>query len=646
MSAPAAPVSRYAINLGDPEFREMRRSLAIERGAINKEDRTVEFSFASEAPVDRWYGREVLAIAPEACDLSRLLGGGACLVNHDWDDQVGVVTKAWLDVPAKKARCIVKFSRSVRGSEIFQDIADGIRSLISVGYSVRKMVLQSVDGDVETHRVTEWQPFEVSLVAVPADPSVGVGRSKPKEEPAATPAPAGKTLEKPSRKMETAIATTTAPAVETRAAAPVTQGINDVAAERARVRELNAAAETLSRQHPDHAEAFRALAFKCAETGDTIDAFRSTVLNDILGTKKTLTPVRQTDGGIGMSDRDKREYSILKAIREQIDGKLTGREREMSDEVSRKLERAPRGFFLPDDMVRYHRSKRNSRGYDVTTPANGGFTVGQTILANELETLLRNQTRVVQLGARVISGLVGDVSIPRQLTGATAYWVAENGSITQSAGTFGQIVGKPRRIGTSVPYTKQFLAQTSLDAESFVVQDSDEAIAVELDRVAIRGAGASEPLGILNLASADRSTSVTFGAAPTWLKYLEFFGNVATSNALLGRPSYLTTPASAVKAMGTARFSGGDTGIWDDTGKIGMFPAEWSNQFPTSGTLNQVIFGDFSQVLFLEWAGRDVVVDPFTGKKEGTVEVTIQRLIDMVVRRAKSFAISADSGAQ
>lgn len=637
MAALPSAQSRHAINLAAPEFRDARRSLTMERGEIDKEARTVEFSFASETPVDRWYGREILSMDPKDCDLSRLESGGACLMDHNWSDQVGVVTKAWVDAATKKARCLVKFSRSVRGQEIFQDIADGIRSLISVGYIVRKMVLQSVEGDVETHRVTDWQPFEVSLVAVPADPSVGVGRSA-KGEPAAAPAIVG--TAQPSRKMDTQTAPASAPAASTVVV------VSDVAAERARVRELNAAAEQLSRQHPDHADAFRALASKCSETGDTIDAFRATVINDILATKRTLAPVRQIDGTIGMSKKDQREFSILKAIREQIDGKLSGREREMSDEVAKKLERQPRGFFLPDDVVSYHRAMNAARAHNVTTPADGGYTVGQSILSNELETLLRNQTRLVGLGARVIGGLVGDVSIPRQLTGATAYWVAENGSIGQSSGTFGQIVGKPRRIGTSVPYTKQFLAQTSLDAESFVVQDSDEAIAVELDRVGIRGAGATEPLGILNLAAADRSTSVTFGAAPTWAKYLEFFGNVATNNALLGRPSYLTTPASAVKAMSIARFSGGDTGIWDDTGKIGLFGAEWSNQFPTAGTLNQVIFGDFSQVLFLEWAGRDVVVDPFSGKKEGTVEVTIQRLIDMVVRRAKSFAISSDSGAQ
>lgn len=629
--------SRHQIDLAAPEFRERKFTATIERAAvIDETERTVELSFASEMPVERYFGREILEVSEAACDLSRLNDGGACLVNHDWDSQVGVVVRAWIDGTTKKARCLVKFSRGEDGQEIFDDIKDGIRRLVSVGYVVRKMVLQSVDGEMETHRVTDWQPYEVSIVSVPADPSVGIGRS------------AVNTEEKNVRKSQlysTMSSTPAAPAASPEVAAPAATVIHDNAAERTRVKELFGAARALADRHPQHAEAIRNAATKCAETGDDVSTFNRTILNDVLGTKRDLAPVHQSPeaASVGLKKRDLERYSILRAIRAQVENKpLDGLERECSDEIARKLERQPKGFFLPEEI---HAHRRSVRTLQATVAGDGGYTVGTEILAGELETLLRNQTRVVGLGARIIGGLVGDVTIPRQLTGATAYWVSESGSITQSSATFGQIVGRPRRIGTSVPYTKQFLAQTSLDAESFVVRDSDEAIAVELDRVAIRGSGASEPLGILNMASGDRSTSVTFGAAPTWAKYLEFFSNVATNNAILGSPAYLTTPASAVKAMATPKFSNTATPIWDGD-MVGLFRAQWSNQFPSSGTQNQVIFGDFSQVLFLEWAGRDVVVDPYSGKKEGTVEVTIQRLIDMVIRRGKSFAISADSGAQ
>lgn len=635
--------SRHKIDLSAKEFREMQRVAAVERESVNGEARTVEFSFASEAPVDRWFGREILDISSTAVDLTRLNNGGACLVNHDWDKQVGVVVKSWVDAATKKARCLVKFSRSKEGEDIFQDIRDGIRSLVSVGYIVRKMVLQSVDGDVETHRVTDWLPFEVSLVSVPADPSVGIGRSQPKEEKPSTPAPAvavEPVTTQPIRKMSDT--PTPAPV------APAPAVVNDLTAERQRIKDLNAAAKVLGERHPDKAEAFRNLAAKCSEAGDSIDAFNRCALNDILATKQDVSPVRQSPdaGKIGLSAKDTKRYSIMRAIQAVVNNRpLDGLERECNDEMARKLERQPKGFFLPEEIAADRRA--HLRTMTATTPADGGYLKSEQLLGSELVEYLRNNSVVAQLGARVISGLQGDVTIPRQLTGATAYWVSETGSITQSNATFGQIVGKPRRLGTSVPYSKQFLAQSSIDAESFIVRDSDDSIAVELDRVALRGTGGAEPLGVANLASGDRSTAVTFGAAPTWAKYLEFVANVAANNALVGTPAYVASVASAVKAMSIAKFSGGDTGIWDND-MVGTFRARWTTQLLTSATpvANMVIFGDWSQVLFLEWAGRDVVVDPYSGKKEGNVEVTIQRLMDVVIRRAKSFATSADSGAQ
>lgn len=416
------------------------------------------------------------------------------------------------------------------------------------------------------------------------------------------------------------------------------------ATERQRVKDLNAEAKRLSERHPKHAEALRALAAKCAETGDGIDAFNRTFLNDIIATEQTLSPVTQDRdaGKVGLSEKDRKRYSLMRAIqRHMLNEPLDGLERECSDELSRKLERQPKGFFLPDEITL---DRRNTRTLLAAPPSAGGFTISEDLLSSEFVTFLRNQARIMSLGARYISGLKGDITIPRQLTGATAYWVSETGSITQGGATFGQIVGKPRRLGTSVPYSKQFLAQTSLDAENFVINDSDEAIAVELDRVAISGSGGAEPIGLLNLTSTDLAGTVTFSGAPTWAKYLEFFRLLATAKTLgLSTPAFLTTPNSAVKAMSTVKFANTATPIWDGD-KIGTFGAEWSNQFPSAD--DKVIFGAFQEIIYLEWAGRDVVVDPYSGKKEGTIEVTIQRLMDMVVRRAKSFVRSTDDGDQ
>lgn len=632
--------SRHQIDLGKPEFREMRREFALDRAGIDEEKRTVSLSFASEQPVDRWFGREILDISEKACDLSRLNNGGAVLVNHNWDDQVGVVVESAIDPATKKARCMVKFSRSERGQEIFHDVIDGIRSLVSVGYVVKSMVLQSVEDGVETHRVTEWQPYEVSMVAVPADASVGVGREKPKDEPAPVITARDN---KPIPQM-------TPEEIAAKAAEFRNAGTT---AERERVKEINATAKLIVERNPSKAAEINSVALRYIENGGTVDAMNRDLVANVLSSANVTPAEVQTDATIGMSRKDVKRYSILRAIRAKVDGRpLDGLEREASDEVAKKLERQPMGFFLPDEVVydayAARKAKREQRTLLATSAPDGGYLVGSELLTSEFLELLRNNTVLVELGARYLPGLKGDVTIPRQLTGATTYWASETGIITASSATFGQIVGRPRRIGTQVPYSKQFLAQSSLGAEAFVINDSDAAIAVELDRVALRGSGGSEPLGVARLDAGERSTSVTFGAAPTWAKYLEFFSSVAANNAVIGSPAYVASVASAVKAMATAKFSSSVSGIWDND-MVGTFRARWTTQLLTSATpvANMVIFGDWSQVLFMEWAGRDVVVDPYgTNATNGTVTVTIQRLMDMVIRRAKSFAISTDSGAQ
>ena len=140
--------------------------------------RTVNLAFSSEVEVDRGDWIEVLSHDPEAVDLSRLNDGGAVLAHHDWNDQRGVVESAWIDSADRKGRAVVKFSRSRAGEELLADVEEGIRRHVSVGYRIQdaKVVGARADG-TSIVLVTRWQPYEISFVPVPADTTVGVGRS-------------------------------------------------------------------------------------------------------------------------------------------------------------------------------------------------------------------------------------------------------------------------------------------------------------------------------------------------------------------------------------------------------------------------------------------------------------------------------------
>jgi HK97 family phage prohead protease len=153
------------------------RTYQIRQSDIDRERRTVALSFSSEEPVERWYGMEILDHSEGAVDLSRLKKIGALLINHDPRDQVGVIEDVYLDQADRKGRAIVRFGRSAKAEEVFQDVLDGIRKNVSVGYLVKEMKFEKHENGKDYYRVTRWVPIEISLVSIPADATVGIGRN-------------------------------------------------------------------------------------------------------------------------------------------------------------------------------------------------------------------------------------------------------------------------------------------------------------------------------------------------------------------------------------------------------------------------------------------------------------------------------------
>lgn len=157
------------------------RSVSFARETLNSDARTVELSFSSEAPYERYFGQEILDHSPASVRLGRLNDGGAFLCDHNTRDHIGVIEKAFIGQD-RKGRAIVRFGKSARAEEVFQDVVDGIRRNCSVSYDVHKMILEKTEGDMDWYRVTDWEPLEVSLVSVPADVTVGVGRAADNHE--------------------------------------------------------------------------------------------------------------------------------------------------------------------------------------------------------------------------------------------------------------------------------------------------------------------------------------------------------------------------------------------------------------------------------------------------------------------------------
>jgi hypothetical protein len=160
--------------------QELFRDALFDRQSIDMERRTVALAFASEMPVERFGYREILDCAPASVRLERLTDGGALLVDHEWKDQVGVVESVSFGAD-RVGRAVVRFGKGARASEIFTDVVDGIRTKVSFGYWIHEYKTSKAADGIEEIRASLWEPFEISLVSVPADHSVGVGRSA--EEP-------------------------------------------------------------------------------------------------------------------------------------------------------------------------------------------------------------------------------------------------------------------------------------------------------------------------------------------------------------------------------------------------------------------------------------------------------------------------------
>ncbi len=162
-----------------------KRSFTIERAeSAEIDDRTVDLAFATDTPCEHfsyrlWDFIDVkLSMDKGAMRTERLTTGAALLADHDPRDHIGVVESFSVDTKDGKARAKVRFSKSARGEEIYQDVLDGIRRNVSVGFSIHKLVLEEENEDGnDLYRADDWEPFELSIVSIPADINAGVGRS-------------------------------------------------------------------------------------------------------------------------------------------------------------------------------------------------------------------------------------------------------------------------------------------------------------------------------------------------------------------------------------------------------------------------------------------------------------------------------------
>jgi HK97 family phage major capsid protein len=584
------------------EGETLKRSLSTEFRS-EEEGRMLEFPFASEAPVERYYGTEILKMDEKSMDLSRLNDGAPLLYQHDADRIVGVVQRAY--IKNKRAYARVKLANNELGREMQELIKDGIIRNVSFGYKINSMEADESTSPV-TYRATNFQPFEISLVTVPADASVGIGRAFYHNEGVET----ASAVQQTTNGVTTVDQTLNIEAIRAEAAQAKAKEMADMIALGQRTKNVDMAQEFIANSR-------------------SLDELRSALLEKMGVEEKPLNP---KDAEIGMSEKERRDFSFIRAINalahpnSQEAQRAAGFELEVSRAAQQKSGKEARGILIPADVLGYGR-----RDLTVGSASAGGDLVATDLMSDSFIDLLRKALVLQTAGATVMTGLQGMVALPRQSGGATVYHVAESGSITESQLTVDQVTMQPRTIGALTDYSRRLLLQSSIDIENLVRRDLAQQIAIEVENQAINGSGsASYPLGFLNVTGINTESGYT-----TFADYVNAEAALSTDNALLGSLGYMMNSALRGTLKTTEKSATGTNAnfIYEADNTINGYPAYVSNSMPN----NTAVFANFSDILIGFWSGLDIMVDPYTGSASGTVRVVAMQDYDVAIRHPESI---------
>ena len=624
-------------------FREGSVEL-VTRGEGEGAVKTVRLSVSSEEPYFRSFmwdarkkdwisGYEVLGHAEGEIDFTRMKDGLVIQDTH-YGDQIGLMRNP--EIKDGKLCGDVEFCCGERAQEIMRDALAGLRRNMSIGYRVKeyKLIGEAEDGEA-IYRAVKWMPHEASFVNCPADATVGVGRNLAEDEGTKTAAIPAVVINKETKTMNP-----------------------EQVVECFRLAKAG---------NVEHAEVDALI-----KSGKTFDEIRAELEGKVEAYQKELRekaaakPDMPTPGAKrAIVDENtqreiKRCYNLANVMR-ALAGDTSvdiGYEREVSQEMEGKTGRKAQGLIIPD----FIRAAANSSdgGLTLGTPAYntdtaaGGIagiggagknTVATNLLVGSFIEALRDALVLTGAGMQTLSGLVGDIAIPKGGK-VTASWVtAENGDASKSNPTFGQVQATPHTCGAYVDITRKLLLQSSIDVQGFVVRELVYAIAYALEAAGFAGTGTSgQPTGLASQIT--QTVSFTAGA-PTLAKVLEMISTIDEANGVTGMQSFIGKPSvwallgatidwTAVTAS-DANVGGVTSGRYlldTATNTCQGYPFIKSNLAPAK----QLLFGDFSQLMLCLWSGTDIVVDQYSNCTKGALRVVALQDADFIVRQPAAFA--------
>lgn len=540
---------------GDLAGLKAERSAVIERAAVDQDSRTVQLAFASETPCERWFGFEILDCKSSSIRLDRLTSGGPLLVGHDSDDQVGVVESVTVGEDGM-CRATCRISRSERGEEILQDIVDGIRRNVSVGYMVHEAVLEKQDKTGDYYRVTDWEPYEVSIVPMPADTTVGVGRSLNEiTEPAAPVA------EPPVKETRTMIKCKHCGAEHAEGVTCTCHAVR--AAEQSRVTAvMTRAGEFSARGGVEVATSLLA-----ENPAATVDDFN----------QRMLAKITETQAPTVSREPEQRSPIITQSLRyESRSLDAWKRHGSRAEEMAFRAGMWAKAVLFGDETAQ---RQAKDMGLDLRVMTAGTATAGGYLVPEEMETGiidLRAQYGALRRLAQIFPMGSGTLPIPKWGSGTTAYFAGEQTATTESDATLGNVLLIAKEVSALTRFSQSLAEDAIIDMAAFVANEHAYAFAVKEDSCFIDGDGTSTYGGIVGLKAllevsgmAGIYTAATNSDTPAEIIAAELAMLMAKlpSYARLGA-RWLSSPAFEAAIFGRIKLAGGGNTIQSVGGAI------------------------------------------------------------------------------
>lgn len=589
--------------------RQLVTPLLLDRLAANGETLEIPVSFASDRVLeDPWIGPVRLSLDPTAVDLTQAAAKGIPVrIMHQRGLPPARVNAVRID--GGTLRGTMRFSASDLGRSLYRDAVDGILTDLSVGAAIHA-IREEPDHIV----ATRWTPYEVSIVDEGADQSVGINRAKPTlSNPAAPAAPATPGV----IAMTEHAGTTAAPEQISPASAPVTT----VAREAVNIMEL---ANYVHGRYPELN--VQRLGEEFTQFGKSFAEFQTEAWKLVQSRKASEPAIATPPAEIGLTRKETQQFSIVRAARAFLarDWKGAGFELECSRAVTERLGRQPKGFFVPLEV---------QRAMTAGNAATGGYLVGTEHRADMFIESLRANAVAFLAGVRSMTGLIGNVAIPKQTSNATFSWITEGADASLTDLGTGSVTLTPRTIAGGVTMTRQLLQQSSPDVEMIVREDLMRGAALAIDQAVFQGSGAAgQPLGIANHGDIN-TVAVTTDGSPTWAEAVGFESAVAADNALGGRLGFVTTPTVRGNMKVTAKDTG--SGLFVASGnECNGYPINVSTQL----TASTLLFGDWSQIIVGFWGVLDVKPDEAALAASGGLILRAFQDADVAIRHAKAFA--------